>query len=161
MKPIFAICLIFFVMTFAASGQTKGSSKNDKIVEDIKKMDRQWQVESYGSRDLKDYDRIVAEDFLITGSNGKIINKAEKRANVKNDYTDPAAAAPDSVFKIDETSHQVRIFDDTAISSGYIIEKYIYQGNKIDARVHFTCTYLNRKGVWQAVAAHYTRIKQQ
>lgn len=125
-------------------------------------MDRQWQVESYGSRDLKDYDRIVAEDFFITGSNGKVLTKAEKRANVAADYTDPSTVAPDYVFKIDEASHRVRLFGKTiAVSNGYIIEKYVYKGNKIDSRVYFTCTYLKRGGKWQAIAAHYTRINQK
>src|SRR5205085_10714071 len=104
--------------------------------------------------------RIVAEDFQITGSNGKILTKAEKKANVKADYTEQFSS--DAVFKIDETSHKVRVVDnDVAISTGCIIEKYAYNGNKIDSRVYFTCTYLKRKGAWQAVAAHYTRIKQQ
>jgi 5-keto 4-deoxyuronate isomerase len=112
---------------------------------------------------LKDFDRIVAEDFLITGSNGKTITKAEKRSNVAADYTESkpnSTSEPDSVFKIDETSHQVRVFKNTAISSGYIIEKYIYKGNKVDSRVYFTCTYLKRNNQWQVVAAHYSRIKQ-
>ena len=155
MKSVFTLILLIFSSTLAAFGQT-----SNKTIEEIKKADRQWQVESYGTRDLKDYDRIVADDFLITGSNGKILNKAEKRANVVADYTDPSTAAPDAVFKIDEASHQVRIFKSTAISNGYIIEKYVYKGNKINSRVYFTCTYLKRRGRWQAVAAHYSRINQ-
>ncbi|HEX8398699.1 MAG TPA: nuclear transport factor 2 family protein [Pyrinomonadaceae bacterium] len=150
--------LVSVLLIVSALSVTLAQS-NEKSIEEIKKMDRQWQVESYSSRDLKDYDRIVAEDFLITGSNGKILTKAEKKANVKADYTE---FSPDAVFKIDETSHKVRLLDDdVAISTGYIIEKYVYQGTKIDARVHFTCTYLKRKGAWQVAAAHYTRIKQQ
>src|SRR4028119_1520188 len=114
------------------------AQSSEKVVEEIKKMDRQWQVESYSSRDLKDFDRIVAEDFLITGSNGKILTKSEKKANVKADYTE---FSPDAVFKIDEASHKVRLLDDdVAISTGYIIEKYVYQGNRNGGRVHFTCT---------------------
>ena len=147
------------VLTIILSAFAASFGQNEKTVEEIKKMDSQWQVESYSSKDLKDYDRIVAEDFLITGSNGKILTKAEKKANVKADYTE---FSPDAVFKIDEASHKVRLLDDdVAISTGYIIEKYVYQGTRIDARVHFTCTYLKRKGVWQVAAAHYTRIKQQ
>jgi hypothetical protein len=153
----------FFVLTIILSAFTMSFGQNDKTVEEIKKMDRQWQVESYSSRDLKNYDRIVAEDFLITGSNGKTITKAEKRANVVADYTEPksnSTAEPESVFKIDESSHQVRVFKNTAISNGFIIEKYIYKGNKVDSRVYFTCTYLKRNGHWQVIAAHYSRIKQ-
>lgn len=142
------------------TGAFAQGGKDDKITAEIKKMDREWQVASYGSRDLKDYDRIVAEDFFITGSNGKILGKAEKRANIVADYTDPATVAADAVFKIDEASHRVRLFKETAVSNGYIIEKYTYKGNKINSRVYFTCTYLKRKGRWQVVAAHYTRINQ-
>jgi hypothetical protein len=151
--------VLVLVLLFVSALSVTSAQSSEKAIEEIKKMDRQWQVESYSSRDLKDYDRIVAEDFIITGSNGKILTKSEKRANVKADYTE---FSPDAVFKIDETSHKVRILDDdVAISTGYIIEKYVYQGNKIDSRVYFTCTYLKRKGAWQVAAAHYTRIKQQ
>jgi hypothetical protein len=151
--------LLVFILFITAS-MAFAQAKTEKLVEEIKKMDRQWQVESYGSKDLKDYDRIVAEDFLITGANGKTLTKAEKRANVSNDYTDPASVAPDTIFKIDEANHRVRIFDKTAISSGYIIEKYVWKGTQINGRVYFTCTYLKRNGNWQVVAAHYTNIKQ-
>ena len=58
-------------------------------------MDRQWIIEAYSSKDLKDFDRIVADDFLITGANGRILNKTQKRANVAADYTE---FAPDAVF---------------------------------------------------------------
>ena len=157
MKNIFIIIPAIFAAVFSAFGQN-----NTKIIEEIKKADRQWQVESYSSRDLKDYDRIVAEDFLITGSNGKISTKAQKRASVAADYTEPSTAdsSPDFIFKIDEASHQVRVFDKAAVSNGYIIEKYVYKGNKINSRVYFTCTYLKRRGNWQVVAAHYSRINQ-
>ncbi len=148
----YLVILIIILSAFTAS-----FGQNDKIIEEIKKMDRQWQVESYSSKELKDFDRIVAADFFITGSNGKTISKAEKRANVVADYTEPA---PDFIFKIDEATHQVRIFKNTAISNGYIIEKYVYNGNKVNSRVYFTSTYLKRNGKWQVVAAQYTRIKQ-
>lgn len=147
---------VIFITVLVALTTTFGQS--DKTVEEIKKMDRQWQVESYASLDLKDYDRIVADDFLITGSNGKVLTKAEKRAYVAKDYTDPATVGSDYTFKIDEASHNVRLFKNVAVSNGFIIEKYVYKGTKTDGRVYFTCTYLKRKGKWQVVAAQYTKI---
>ncbi len=150
--------LVVLAIILSATAISFGQS--EKMVEEIKKMDREWQVESYASRDLKDYDRIVAADFLITGANGKVLTKAEKRANVAKDYTDPATVGSDYTFKIDETSHQVRLFKNVAVSNGFIIEKYVYKGTQINGRVYFTCTYLKRKGKWQVVAAQYTNIKQ-
>jgi Domain of unknown function (DUF4440) len=155
-----SIFILFIISTVSFAFAQTADKKNEKLIEEIKKMDREWQVESYSSKDLKDYDRIVAEDFLILGSNGKTLTKAEKRANVAKDYTDPSTVAPDYTFKIDEASHTVRVFDKTAISSGYIIEKYVWKGTPINGRVYFTCTYLKRNGKWQVVAAQYTNIKQ-
>jgi hypothetical protein len=151
-------CFVILIIILSASAIAFAQS--DKTIEEIKKMDRQWQVESYGNKYLKDYDRIVADDFSMIGSNGKTVTKAEKRANIAADYTDPSTTSTDYVFKIDEMSHTVRIFKNTAISNGFIIEKYVYKGNKVDSRVYFTSTYLKRTGKWQVVAAQYTRIKQ-
>ncbi len=143
-------------LILAQSGDKK-SSETDKVVDAIKLMDRQWIIEAYSSKDLKDFDRIVADDFLITGANGKIQDKAQKRANVKADYTE---FAPDAIFKIDEGSANVRVFGNTAISTGFIIEKYMWKEFKINGHVHFTNTYLKRNGKWQVVASQFTNIKQ-
>jgi hypothetical protein len=159
MKLTLLIALLLMASASTAFGQASDkTAKESKLIEEVKRMDRQWIIEAYSSRDLKDFDRIVADDFLITGSNGKVLNKAQKRANVAADYTEPS---PEAVFKIEETSHQARVFDDTVISNGYIIENYTYKGNKINDRVYFTNVYLKRKGRWQVVASQFTRVKQQ
>jgi hypothetical protein len=145
------------VSVVCAQTTAQQAPRADNIVAEIKRLDQQWIIEAYSSKDLKDFDRIVAEDFLITGSNGQILNKTQKRANVAADYTEPAS---DAIFKIADESTQVRVFANTAISTGYIIENYTYKGNKINDRVYFTNTYLKRGGRWQVVAAHFTRIKQ-
>ena len=152
------MAIIVFATVSVALGQgAKPTSQPDKVVEAIKQMDRQWIIEAYSSKDLKDFDRIVAEDFLITGANGRILNKTQKRANVAADYTE---FAPDAIFKIDEESAKVRVFGTTAISTGFIIENYMYKDMKINSRVYFTNTYLKRNGRWQVVASHFTNIKQ-
>jgi hypothetical protein len=159
MKLIVLIVLVLVLGGVLTAGQTskEQSSETDKVVDAIKLMDRQWIIEAYSSKDLKDFDRIVADDFLITGANGKIQDKAQKRANVKADYTE---FAPDAIFKIDEGSAKVRVFGNTAISTGFIIEKYMWKEFKINGHVHFTNTYLKRNGKWQVVASQFTNIKQ-
>lgn len=156
MKRVLITILLVLTGTSFALSQTKPPT-TDKVAEAIKLMDRQWIIEAYSSKDLKDFDRIVADDFLITGANGKIQNKAQKRANVAADYTE---FAPDAIFKIDEESAKVRVFGSTAISTGFIIEKYMYKDMKINGHVHFTNTYLKRNGKWQVVASQFTNIKQ-
>ena len=148
------------MLSTLAFNQDSGA-KSDKLTEQIKQMDRQWIIEAYSRRDLKDFDRIVADDFMITGGDGKVRTKAEKRSSVANDYTDRATmSSPDYIFRIDADSHKIRIFDDTAVSTGYIIENYMWKTTKINNRVYFTNVYVKRKGKWQAIASQFTNIKQ-
>jgi hypothetical protein len=135
------------------------SKDEQNVIDAIKVMDRQWIIEAYSSTDLADFDRIVADDFMITGANGKIVDKAAKRSNVKKDYSeDPSSGG---VFRIDADSHKVRLLDkDMAVSTGFIIEKYTWKTQVINGHVHFTNVYLKRKGKWQVVQSHFTNIKQ-
>jgi hypothetical protein len=158
LRHILFLTLAFVGLSLIAFAQ---DSKDQTIANRIKQMDRQWIIEAYSSRDLKDFDRIVADDFLITAGNGKILTKAEKRRGVANDYTDPATmSAPDYIFKIDTDSHKIRIFDATAVSNGFIIENYVWKDTKINNRVYFTNVYVKRKGNWQVVASQFTNVKQ-
>ena len=152
-----SVSLFLFVTALgvAVFGQSKG---DDKVIEAVKKMDKQWIIGAYSSKSLADFDRIVADDFIITGANSKMQDKAQKRATVKGDYSeDPASGG---TFKIDEASHQVRLFGGTAISTGFIIENYTWKTQKINGHVHFTNVYLKRKAKWQVVQSHFTNIKQ-
>lgn len=160
MKYFLLLIAVAFVASPVVFGQSniKNSTRDNKVVEEIKRLDRQWIIEPYTSRDMKDFDRIVAEDFLITGSNGKTLNKAQKRANVVADSAEPPS--PGGIFKIEESSANIRVFNKTAISTGYIIEKYVYKGIPNNSRVYFTNTYLKRSGKWQLVASQFTRVEQ-
>jgi hypothetical protein len=162
MRRALAVALVVCSAVGAAAGQENGkrSQRAARVAEEIKRLERAWLVESYrDGNSMADYDRIVADDFTITHSNGKLLNKAEKRADIVGSHN--PNPSPGAVFRIDDASVRVRVYDDVAISTGYIIEKYAYQGRDIDDRVHFTNTYLKRRGRWQVVAAQLTRVHQQ
>lgn len=152
------VCVCLFVMMSVVISVAQ-SEDEQKVIDAVKVMDRQWIIEAYSSKDLADFDRIVADDFMITGANGKVLDKAAKRKNVKNDHSeDPASGG---IFKIDPDSHRVRLIDkNIAVSTGFIIEKYTWKTQVINGHVHFTNVYLKRKGKWQVVQSHFTNIKQ-
>jgi hypothetical protein len=155
MKGALVFGLVLYALSLIVSAQP-----TDKTAAAIKLMDRQWIVEAYSSKDLKDFDRIVADDAVFTNGLGKITDKKAKREGVARDYTDPSTRLPADVFMIEPSSHVVRIFDKTAISTGYVAEDYMWKTQHIKNRVYFTNTYLKRKGKWQLVASHYTNVKQ-
>jgi Domain of unknown function (DUF4440) len=133
--------------TAVSQTRNKRAERNQKAEEAIKTLERQWLIEPYFTSDMTAYDRIVADDFTITHSNGKVLNKAEKRANIIADHiTDPS-----SPFGIGEST--VRVYGNAAVSIGHIIEK--------NSTVRFTNTYVKRGGRWQVVASQLNRIRQQ
>jgi Domain of unknown function (DUF4440) len=163
MERILIISLILTMTSLAVNGQTNGkdAARNAKVAEEIKRLDREWLIESYSStNDMSAFDRIVADDFMITHSRGKVLNKAQKRADVVSSHSASSTPPPESVFKIEEASTRVRVYKDVAISTGYITEKYMYQGKPVNDRVYFTNTYLKRGGRWQVVASQLTRVPQ-
>jgi NADPH-dependent 2,4-dienoyl-CoA reductase/sulfur reductase-like enzyme len=126
---------------------TRADRSSKSVEEEVKALERQWLIEPYFTSDMTAYDRIVADDFTITHSNGKVLNKAEKRANIIGDHiTDPSAQ-----FRIGESI--VRVYGKAAVSVGYIVEG--------KSTVRFTNTYVKRDGRWQVVASQLNRIRQQ
>ena len=162
MRRALAIALLLCAALGGVGAQTKekSSSRDEKVAAEIRRLERAWLIESYSNdNSMADYDRIVADDFTITHSNGKLLSKAEKRADIVASHN--PTPSPGTVFRIDDASVRVRVYEGAAISTGHIIEKYNYQGRDIDDRVHFTNTYLKRRGRWQVVASQLTRVRQQ
>ena len=141
--------LVIVTLSSMAVGQTRNKriDQNKNVEEAIKTLERQWLIEPYFTSDMIAYDRIVADDFTITHSNGKVLNKAEKRANIIADHI----ADPSAPLRIGESS--VRVYGNAAVSIGYIIER--------NSTVRFTNTYVKNGGRWQVVAAQLNRIRQQ
>src|SRR5205085_2552151 len=130
-------------------GSGLAAQSNDRVAAKIKQMDSGWIVDSYFSKDLKDFDRIVADDAVLTDGVGKAQTKKEKRASVAHDYTDPSRRLDrDYVFMVEPSSQVVRVFGKTAISTGYVAEDYMWKTQHVKNRVYFTNAYLKRAGKW-------------
>jgi len=107
-------------------------------------LDELWLVEPYRTHDMAAYDTLVAEEFVIVHSNGGMLNKAQKRADI--------LAAPltprDSSFRIATSS--ARVYGALAVSRGTLAE--------LRSNVHYTHSYLRRDGRWQVVSSQLTRV---
>ena len=148
------IALIFIFVFFTI---TTGFAQGEK---EIKNLEKQWLIESYKTGDLKNFDRIVSDNFKITHSNGKVLTKAEKRADIlKNQIKNPLS---EDVFQIDDSSVDVTFYgSNVAVSKGYIIENYMWKGKRYLDYVHFTNTYVKKKKRWQVISCHLTRLNKK
>jgi len=149
MGRIVVVGLLVLAALSLVIGQTGSKWPTQSTEEEqIKALEREWLVESYRTDDMTAFDRIVANSFTITHSNGKVLNKAEKRADIiASHVSDPESP---SYFFIEEA--HVTVYRDAAVSVGSIAEK--------NSHVRFTNTYVKRNGQWQVVASQLNRIRQ-
>src|SRR5438874_2310862 len=154
MKIILAIALLVIAASSFAYGQTdaRTASRTAKVEQEIKKLEREW-FESYLRGDRAAFDLIVADDAVMTYGNGKVGNKSEAIAEIK--------APADASYSLTGDDVQVRVYGDTAIVTGRVTEKGIFNGHSINSQSRYTDVWIRRNARWQVVAAQNTRLPQE
>ena len=154
MKQIIVVGLFLVAASSFAFGQTNPpkSAQNLKVEQEIKRLELEW-FDSYVRGNRAAFDRIVADEAVITYGNGKIGNKAEAIAEIK--------VPADPSYSLTSDDVQVRVYGDTAIVTGRVTEKGTFNGRSINSQSRYTDVWVRQKGRWQVVAAQNTRIPQE
>ena len=136
-----------FVLTSAVWSQAQETASSEKAVA---ALEQKWlQSQKTNNPDL--LAPLLADKFVNTGSDGKVMNKAEVLADAK--ATKFGSADYDDV--------KVTAFGDVAIATGVFTAKGTdASGKPLDLHERFTDTWVKMKnGQWQCVASHGSPIK--
>ena len=95
--------------------------------------------------------RIIADDYLITVSDGRILNREEDLAPITGGKLKFLSARTDSVA--------VRVFGNAAIATGIGIYNVKMGDKSLVIRERFTDVYIKRNEVWQPVSSHSTPLR--
>jgi uncharacterized protein (TIGR02246 family) len=148
MKKTFMWCLgSVLLLGSAAWLQAQQTGDTEKAVA---ALEQQWlQSQKTNNPDL--VAPLLADKFLSTGVDGKVMNKAETLADAK-------ATKYDSMEYEDV---KVTVFGDTAIATGGSRAKGTNAAGKpMDTHDRWTDTWLKMpNGKWQCVASHVSSIK--
>ncbi len=113
-------------------------------------LEQQWlQSQKTNSPDL--VAPLLADKFIMTGSDGKVTGKAESLATAKKTKYD----------SVDYDDVKVTVFGNTAIATGSFKAKGIdASGKPLDAHERWTDTWVKMSnGQWQCVASHSSPVK--
>ena len=154
MKMILATTLLLVAASPFAYSQTdtRATSGSAKVEQEIRRLEREW-FDSYVRGDRAAFDRIVADDALMTYGNGKVGNKSEAIAEIK--------APADASYSLTSDDVKVRVYGDTAIVTGRVTEKGTFNGRSLNSQSRYTDVWVRRNGRWQVVAAQNTRLPQE
>ena len=135
----------FFIFGQAADKNSKAEREAAKINEEFDK--------AIVSRDAAAYERILADDFIFTSSDGMVTDKAQELAKVKSGDLKFESAKSDDV--------RVKIFGKTAIVTGRYTAKGTSKGKDFTFAERYTAVFVKRNGRWQMVSEHASEIVQK
>lgn len=147
MRLLFGGVFLFAMFSFALDQMSNKTSAQNNVEQELKRIENDW-LNSYLRGDKQTFERLVADDFTRTDESGKFATKAEEKELIQ--------APPASVnASLTNEDMQVRVYGETAVVTGRIVSKV---QDSLNFQSRFTDTFVKRKGCWQVVARHYSRI---
>ena len=149
MKPARVICLLGFLslFNFASVHAQQATGVTEKA---IVALENQW-LKSQQANNSDLTATLLADKYVFTNEDGKVMNKAQSLADAK---------ATKYTFA-DYENVQVTVFGDAAIAiGGGKFKGTDSSGKPMDSHVRFTDTWVKMPdGKWQCVATHDSTIK--
>lgn len=147
MRLLFAGVFVLAMFSFALDQINKETSAQNNVAQELKRLENLW-LNSFLRGDKQTFERIVADDFTRTDESGRFATKAEEKELIQ--------APPASInASLTNEDIKVRVYGETAVVTGRIVSKV---QDSLNFQSRFTDTFVKRKGRWQVVARHYSRI---
>jgi ketosteroid isomerase-like protein len=129
----------------SAPAQVQASDVRE-VVMDI----TQQACKAFRTGDLATVERLLAPEFTLVSSDSTVQTRSEVVAEVRS------GEPKYEIFR--NHSMVAHVFDDAAIVQGITSLKGTSNGQPFAVDVRFTDTLIRRKGQWQLVVSHVTRI---
>ena len=136
--------------TLALSSLSSFAAEDHSAEEqEIRKIEQDW-VAAIKGKDGSFLQRLEADDYVMTGPDGLVLDKASDIKDV---------TSGDTVFdelKID--SLKVRFYGNTAITNGVGTAKAHQHDKDVSGQYAWTDVFVKQDGQWKAVSAHVTPV---
>lgn len=143
---------LIFLILIAAFSLVNAQTNYER---EVRQLERAW-LDAYEQGDAKAMETIVADDFTITFSNGRVQTKQQiiNSLNAARERSSRPAK-----FHTEEV--QARVYGDTVILVGRVITEWQQNGQAVKEQNRYTDTYVKRNGRWQVVASHLSDVPKQ
>jgi hypothetical protein len=132
-----------------AKPQPAAPSKNASVEQELIKLEDGW-ADAAVKGDVAFYDRILADDYTETHSDGSVSTKAQDIVDLKSGDVKFASVANDD--------YKVRVYGKAAVVTYRETIKGHYKDEDISGLYRWTDTWVKGAGGWQCVATHESKI---
>jgi ketosteroid isomerase-like protein len=141
---------LFLILAKEWRDQT--SNETASVEQELITLEKDWN-DSWVKRDPAFLDRILADDYIGTRSDGSVFSKAQEIADMKSNESVVAFITSDDFM--------VRVYGDVAVVTFRFTTKEQNKGKDISGQYRTTDTWVKRAGRWQCVASHGSEIAQK
>jgi ketosteroid isomerase-like protein len=117
---------------------------------EVRAVERAW-TDAIVHNDVATLDQILAPEFRLTDSAGRVTTKADNLAGMRE--------TPTKFETYDTTDLQVHVWGDTAVVTGRSVLRGTGVKGAFARDITFTDTLARIDGRWRAVAAHTSRTR--
>ena len=117
--------------------------------EELLKVEKEF-AQAIVKNDLEAIGRLVADDWIVIGPDGEIVDRARFFEVIKS-----GALTHDTMASED---FRVRVYRDSAVVTGVTRSKGKFMGQEFNTQERATDVFVNRDGRWQCVLTHLTRL---
>lgn len=142
-----------FFLSFAKEWRDQTSTDTASVEQELITLERRWN-DSWVKRDPAFLDRILADDYIGTRSDGSVYSKAQEIADMK--YSENVVA------HIKSDDFMVRVYGDAAVVAfRFTTKEQNKEGKDISGQYRTTDTWVQRAGRWQCVASQGSEIARK
>lgn len=146
-----AALFAFFCLIFSNAYAQNPQPKLSQAEQEVRKLEREW-LDAYEKRDSDAMNRIVADEFKLTYSNGMVRTKADVIAEIK---AGQSSGQTPPKFSTDEVQSSGE--GDTVTLTGIFTQR----SERGMMRARYKDVYVKRDGQWQVLSSQLTRISPQ
>jgi hypothetical protein len=142
-----AIAVSVMVLAFGAA--VVAQTQTESVEQELLKLEQDW-TNADLKGDMSVFDRISAEDYILTDSDGNVWTKAQCLSLAKS--------GEDVITSWASDGWKVRVYGDAAVVMARHTVKEIFKGKDVSGQLRTTNTWVKLSGRWQCVATHSSRI---
>jgi len=116
---------------------------------DLRRLDHELVVATY-TKDAAWFTKNMSDDYVLITSTGK----AKTRSALISELATPGL----EMQPYEPTEVNVRLFGDTAVITGRIVQKYVYKDDRVEADMRYTDVWVRTAGAWKNVAGHASAV---
>jgi ketosteroid isomerase-like protein len=151
LQNFIAAFILIISAIVVAQPMRQNSDDTAKAVGQVMKLESRW-VRAVTRRDAKALERILADDYVGTSSNGKVRNKEQTLMELRNATVGFESMTPSDFV--------VRVKGDMATVTGRVEVTVKLEDKLITNRFNYTRVYVHRKGRWLVTESRTTRIDE-